>query len=95
MSLLAQQAVLMGKRFVITLTTETTNYSQDLIQSIGFIIIFQAFDVLISELGSLPVSSLLEEVKRLQNIAYQLGLEERKEMTRGKYLNILKRRHQQ
>ena len=48
----------------------------------------------VPELGNLPVSSLLEEVKRLQNIAYQLGLEERKEMTRGKYLNILKRRRE-
>ena len=45
----------------------------------------------IHQLGSLPVFSLLEEVKRLQNIAYQLGLEERKEMTRGKYLNILRK----
>lgn len=45
----------------------------------------------IHQLGNLPVFSLLEEVKRLQNIAYQLGLEERKEMTRGKYLNILRK----
>lgn len=46
----------------------------------------------IHQLGSLPVFSILEEVKRLQNIAYQLGLEETKEMTRGKYLNILHKR---
>ena len=45
----------------------------------------------IHQLGNLPVFSLLEEVKRLQNIAYQLGLEERKEMTRGKYLTILRK----
>ena len=32
----------------------------------------------------------LFQVKRLQNIAYQLGQEETKEMTRGKYLNILR-----
>ncbi|XP_076061816.1 protein lin-52 homolog [Oratosquilla oratoria] len=32
---------------------------------------------------------IIDEVKRLQNIAYQLGLEEAKEMTRGKYLHIL------
>ena len=44
-----------------------------------------------SELGNLPLYNLIEEVKRLQNIAYQLGLEETKEMTRGKYLNILKK----
>ncbi|KAK8748930.1 hypothetical protein OTU49_015602 [Cherax quadricarinatus] len=32
---------------------------------------------------------IIEEVKKLQNVAYQLGLEEAKEMTRGKYLHIL------
>jgi hypothetical protein len=31
----------------------------------------------------------VEEVKKLQNIAYQLGLEEAKEMTRGKLLHVL------
>jgi len=46
----------------------------------------------IHQLGNLPTQHLLEEVKRLQNIAYQLGLEETKEMTRGKYLNILRKR---
>ena len=46
----------------------------------------------IHQLGNLPTHHLLEEVKRLQNIAYQLGLEETKEMTRGKYLNILRKR---
>ena len=46
---------------------------------------------LLAELGNLPTQHLLEEVKRLQNIAYQLGLEETKEMTRGKYLNILRK----
>ena len=44
------------------------------------------------QLSSLTVPQLMSEVKRLQNIAYQLGQEESKEMTRGKYLNILKRR---
>ena len=43
----------------------------------------------ISEFGSLTSSSLVEEVKKLQNIAYQLGLEEAKEMTRGKLLHVL------
>lgn len=47
---------------------------------------------LFSELGNLPTQHLMDEVKRLQNIAYQLGLEETKEMTRGKYLNILRKR---
>lgn len=46
----------------------------------------------IYQLGNLPVAPLLNEVKRLHDIAYELGIEERKEMTRGKYLNILKRR---
>jgi len=45
------------------------------------------------QLGSLSVPMLMGEVKRLQNIAYQLGQEETKEMTRGKYLNILRRRN--
>ena len=44
------------------------------------------------QLGSLTVPQLLGEVKRLQNIAYQLGQEETKQMTRGKYLNILRKR---
>ena len=47
---------------------------------------------LLPELGSLPVPTLLNEVKRLHDIAYELGIEERKEMTRGKYLNIFKKR---
>jgi len=45
------------------------------------------------QLGSLSVPMLMGEVKRLQNIAYQLGQEETKEMTRGKYLNILRKRN--
>ena len=39
--------------------------------------------------GSLTASALLEKVKELQNLAYQLGLEESREMTRGKFLNVL------
>jgi hypothetical protein len=46
-----------------------------------------------AELGSLPISTLLNEVKRLHDVAYELGIEERKEMTRGKYINIFKRRN--
>nr|XP_053631416.1 protein lin-52 homolog [Cherax quadricarinatus] len=37
----------------------------------------------------LTALEIIEEVKKLQNVAYQLGLEEAKEMTRGKYLHIL------
>jgi len=44
---------------------------------------------LLHQFGSLTSSSLVEEVKKLQNIAYQLGLEEGKEMTRGKLLHVL------
>jgi hypothetical protein len=47
---------------------------------------------ILTEFGSLTASSLIAEVKKLHDVAYQLGLEEAKEMTRGKYLNILTRR---
>lgn len=44
---------------------------------------------MLNELGSLTTSNLMEKVKGLQNLAYQLGLDESREMTRGKFLNIL------
>nr|CAH0112886.1 unnamed protein product [Daphnia galeata] len=44
---------------------------------------------LIGRYSKLTAQELIVEVKQLQNLAYQLGLEEAKEMTRGKYLNIL------
>ena len=44
------------------------------------------------EFSKYSASELIAEVKQLQNLAYQLGLEEAKEMTRGKYLNILTRK---
>lgn len=44
--------------------------------------IFQGFT-------ALSQSALVEKVKELQNLAYQLGLEESHEMTRGKFLSIL------
>jgi len=44
---------------------------------------------MLQEFGSLTTSQLMEKVKALQNLAYQLGLEEAHEMTRGKFLNIL------
>jgi len=46
---------------------------------------------LLVQLGTLSLPNILTEVKKLQNLAYQLGQEESKEMTRGKYLNILSR----
>lgn len=45
-----------------------------------------------SEFSNLTMPALIAEVKRLHDLAYQLGLEEAKEMTRGKYLNILSKR---
>jgi len=47
---------------------------------------------LLIQLGTLSIPQILNEVRKLQNLAYQLGQEETKEMTRGKYLNILNRR---
>ncbi|XP_069695168.1 protein lin-52 homolog isoform X2 [Periplaneta americana] len=47
---------------------------------------------LLHQFGSLTASGLIAEVKKLHDVAYQLGLEEAKEMTRGKYLNILTKR---
>ena len=49
-------------------------------------------DIILLELGNLPVATLLNEVKRLHDIAYELGIQERKEMTRGKYLNIFRQK---
>ncbi|KAK6182671.1 hypothetical protein SNE40_010299 [Patella caerulea] len=46
---------------------------------------------LLQEFGSLTTSQLMEKVKGLQNLAYQLGLDEAREMTRGKFLNILEK----
>jgi len=46
---------------------------------------------MLQEFGSLTTSQLLEKVRGLQNLAYQLGLDEAREMTRGKFLNILER----
>jgi len=47
---------------------------------------------LLRELASLEnMAALMERVRSLQNAAYELGLEEAKEMTRGKFLNILSR----
>ncbi|XP_032685710.1 protein lin-52 homolog isoform X2 [Odontomachus brunneus] len=46
----------------------------------------------LAQLGNLSMTGLISEVKRLHDLAYQLGLEEAKEMTRGKYLNIFKQK---
>lgn len=44
--------------------------------------------ILFSELAALPIAGFIGKVKELHDIAYQLGVEESKEVTRGKYLNI-------
>ncbi|KAK7075939.1 hypothetical protein SK128_028074 [Halocaridina rubra] len=44
---------------------------------------------LLYQFRHLSALEIIDEVKKLQNVAYQLGLEEAKEMTRGKYLHIL------
>ncbi|KAL4237326.1 Protein lin-52 [Mactra antiquata] len=46
---------------------------------------------LLQEFGSLTTSQLMEKVRGLQNIAYQLGLDEAREMTRGKFLQVLQK----
>ncbi|CAN8031541.1 unnamed protein product [Ixodes persulcatus] len=55
--------------------------------------VFLVCDVvaLSSELGSLTASALLEKVKDLQNLAYKLGIEESREMTRGRFLDVLRK----
>ncbi|CAH1102344.1 unnamed protein product [Psylliodes chrysocephalus] len=40
------------------------------------------------QLAALSTSCLIGKVKELHDIAYQLGVEESKEVTRGKYLNF-------
>ncbi|XP_078590491.1 protein lin-52 homolog isoform X2 [Branchiostoma floridae x Branchiostoma japonicum] len=46
---------------------------------------------MLQEFGSLTTANLMEKVRGLQNLAYQLGLDEAREMTRGKFLNILEK----
>lgn len=46
---------------------------------------------MLKELGSLTTANLIEKAPGLQNLAYQLGLDEFREMTREKFLNILEK----
>ena len=39
--------------------------------------------------GSLTTTALMDKVKEIQNLAYQLGLEEEREMARARFLDIL------
>lgn len=43
-------------------------------------------------MGALSQAGLIAEIKKLYDQAYQLGVEEAREMTRGKYLNIFQNR---
>lgn len=40
------------------------------------------------ELGALSSTGLIAEIRKLYDQAYDLGIQEAKEMTRGRYLNI-------
>lgn len=51
-------------------------------------IILILYKLLFAELGSLPKTEIVAEIRRLYDEGYQLGVEEAKEVTRGKYLNI-------
>jgi len=46
---------------------------------------------MLQEFGSLSPAQLVEKVRGLQELSFQLGLEEAHEMVRGKFLNILTR----
>ena len=43
-------------------------------------------------MATLSPHGLIAEVKKLHDIVYQLGQDETKELTRGKFLNILKKK---
>jgi len=49
----------------------------------------QADKETIRELGTLTVTQIMDKFQTLRNQSYQLGLQEAKEMTRGKFLNVL------
>eukprot|EP00731_Ephydatia_muelleri_P022225 Em0014g816a len=43
---------------------------------------------MMNEFGSLTHSQLMDKVRALENLAYQLGVEEAKQMSRGRVLSI-------
>ncbi|XKL59660.1 hypothetical protein PGB90_000676 [Kerria lacca] len=47
---------------------------------------------LLNYYGTLSQKELIAEIKKLYDIAYNLGAEEAREMTRGKYLHILQKK---
>lgn len=75
-----------------TLTPEDTNYLHRKSSYLTEIIDFTFYFV---ELASLSTAGLIAKVKDLHDIAYQLGVDEAKEMTRGKYLNLFNRPRRQ
>ncbi|CAG9766373.1 unnamed protein product [Ceutorhynchus assimilis] len=44
------------------------------------------------QLAALSSANLIAKVKEMHDIAYQLGVEESKEVTKGKYLNMFNRK---
>lgn len=44
--------------------------------------------LIFKELGALSSTGLIAEIRKLYDQAYDLGIQEAKEMTRGRYLNI-------
>ena len=44
---------------------------------------------MLQEFGSLTVTQIMDKYQNLKQQAYTLGLEEAREMTRGKFLNVL------
>merc|ERR1711973_161076 len=44
---------------------------------------------MLHEFSSLTVTQIMEKFHNLKNQAYQLGIEESREMTRGRFLNVL------
>lgn len=42
----------------------------------------------IIELGAMSQAGICNELRKLYDLAYRLGVQEAKEMTRGKYLNV-------
>lgn len=45
---------------------------------------------MLNNFGNLTPNALLDELKMMQNMTFQLQLEEDREITRGKYLEVLK-----
>ena len=55
-------------------------------------VVEQEFVSAVQHMSTYSPDQITQEVHKLQNAAYQLGLEEAREMTRGKLLNVLERR---